>query len=46
MLSKSQNLNSFMKDISKFDIRVAIAEIIDMLEDKAKAKKIHVQMDY
>ena len=38
--------NKLMKDIMMFDIRVALAEIINMLEDKTKAKKIQILIEF
>ena len=42
----SREDKKFTKDITRFDIRVAIEEIIELMDDKAKMKQIDVSAFY
>jgi CheY-like chemotaxis protein len=42
----NQKTINFVKNMANFDIRVAIREIIEILEDKLKMKDIRMETDY
>lgn len=46
VLTNSSDSSNFTKIISKFDIRNAIKEIYEILEDKASIKEIQVKINY